>query len=81
MQLDKITHIVTGAAIVALIWPVHPLSSVTACLLAAVGKEVYDAFHRDTHTPDGLDALATVVGGAGAALWLLAAPVVAGAPS
>lgn len=34
-----------------------------ACLLA-VGKEIYDYQHRDTHSPSLRDALVTVLGGA-----------------
>ena len=29
----------------------------------AVGKEIYDWFHRDRHTPDLWDAVATMAGG------------------
>jgi hypothetical protein len=34
-----------------------------AIVVAAVGKEVYDWFHRDRHTPDVWDAVVTVIGG------------------
>lgn len=29
----------------------------------AFGKEVYDYLHRDKHTPELMDALATIAGG------------------
>jgi hypothetical protein len=34
-----------------------------AVLVVAFGKEVYDYYHRQAHTPDGADAIATIVGG------------------
>ena len=54
---DKIAHFVVGA-IVALC-PIYPMLAV---LVVAFGKEIYDYYHPN-HTCDGLDAIATIVGG------------------
>lgn len=55
---DKIVHMGFGA--IAALSPWYPILAV---LVVAFGKEVYDYYHRDKHTPDGLDAIATIVGG------------------
>ena len=55
---DKAWHFVFGA--VAALSPLYPL---VAILLVAIGKEVYDFFHKDKHTCDAMDAIATIVGG------------------
>jgi hypothetical protein len=36
--------------------------AMAVALAAAIGKEIYDARHRDTHTPDPLDAAFTMAG-------------------
>ena len=57
-NLDKAEHFLIGA-IVALC-PIYPMLAV---LIVAWGKELYDYFHKDKHTCDALDAIATIVGG------------------
>ena len=57
-NLDKAQHFFVGA-IVALC-PIYPM---VAVLIVAWGKELYDYFHKDKHTCDALDAIATIVGG------------------
>lgn len=37
--------------------------SLAPALVVAVGKELYDRQHRDSHTPEFRDALATILGG------------------
>lgn len=37
--------------------------SALALVAVAIAKEVYDYFNRDVHTPDVMDAVATVLGG------------------
>ena len=32
-------------------------------VVGAIGKEIYDYFHQDKHTPDVWDAVATTLGG------------------
>lgn len=78
MELDKKAHVLAGIAAVALLWPVSPVAAGVGCVLIAVGKEIYDARHRATHTPDVWDAVATGAGGAVAALWLAVLPVLKG---
>lgn len=55
---DKLFHLGFGA--VAALSPWYPM---VAVLVVAFGKEVYDYYHRQAHTPDGADAIATIVGG------------------
>ena len=55
---DKIVHMGFGA--IAALSPWYPMLAV---LVVAFGKEVYDYYHRDKHTSDGADAVATIVGG------------------
>ncbi|HRH28258.1 MAG TPA: hypothetical protein PKV17_05695 [Aquabacterium sp.] len=73
MQLDKITHIFAGAAIAAALLPWGVIPALLAVVVAAVGKEVWDA--QGHGTPDRIDALVTVIGGVLMLGWLLyAAP-------
>lgn len=55
---DKVVHMGFGA--IAALSPIYPMAAILA---VAFGKEVYDYFHQDKHTCDGLDAVATIVGG------------------
>lgn len=68
MQLDKITHALAGAAIAAALLPWGVMPSLLAVLVAAVGKELWDAHGHGT--PDRIDALVTVAGGALMTGWL-----------
>jgi len=62
-EQDKLYHFI-GGAITTLV--VGALSFIWLGLLAgifvAVGKEVYDYFHPEGHTVDGMDFIATMVG-------------------
>lgn len=68
MQLDKITHALAGAAIAAALLPLGVTPALLAVIVAAVGKELWDA--QGHGTPDHIDALATVAGGVLMASWL-----------
>ena len=68
MQLDKITHTLAGAVIAAALLPWGVIPAMLAVIVAAVGKELWDA--QGHGTPDHIDALATVVGGAAMLVWL-----------
>lgn len=77
---DKANHAVYGAVIFAVTYAAAALMRLpalqVACgmvVLLAVAKEVYDRANSTFHTPDPLDALATIGGGA-----LCAIPVVIG---
>ena len=54
---DKIAHMAFGA--IAALSPWYPMLAV---LFVAFGKEIYD-YYNSKHTCDGLDAIATIVGG------------------
>ena len=68
IALDKITHTLAGAAIAAALLPWGVIPALLAVVVAAVGKEVWDAHGHGT--PDHIDALATVIGGVIMASWL-----------
>jgi len=73
IQLDKIAHTLAGAAIAAALMPWGIIPAVLTVIVAAVGKELWDA--QGNGTPDHIDALATAAGGAAMLGWLLyAAP-------
>ena len=67
--LDKITHTLAGSAIAAAFMPWGVIPALLAAIVAAVGKEVWDA--QGNGTPDRIDALATVAGGCAMLGWLL----------
>ena len=60
---DKLAHFAVGVLIYAAAHFVSPIIGLAAVAVAAVGKEIYDWFHRDKHTPDVWDAVATMLGG------------------
>ena len=68
MQLDKITHALAGAAIAAALLPLGVTPALLAIVIAAAGKELWDA--QGHGTPNVYDALATVIGGVLMASWL-----------
>lgn len=70
MKIDKLLHLLAGLALVAMAWPLGKDVSLTLCVVVALAKEFYDYLHPDAHTADGLDALATVVGGLLSGAWL-----------
>lgn len=73
LPLDKITHALAGAAIAAALLPWGVIPALLAVVVAAVGKELWDA--QGHGTPDRIDALVTVAGGEAMLGWLLyAAP-------
>jgi hypothetical protein len=61
---DKLLHFAVGAAITALVVIVTGSLALAgvAVLLAGSGREVYDAYHPDTHTADIWDVVATCAG-------------------
>jgi len=63
IPIDKQAHFLAGAAIAstATLYS-NPLVGICLCILAAVGKELYDATGRGT--PDVWDAVVTILGGA-----------------
>ena len=67
---DKLIHFLGGLALYAMALPFGLPVACAVLLLAAIGKEVYDYCHRDAHTPEIMDAVATLAGGAVYAAWL-----------
>lgn len=63
LPLDKAYHVIAGVLIYAAAHFVSPVVGLIAVAVAAVGKEGYDYRHRDKHTPDLWDAVATIFGG------------------
>lgn len=60
---DKALHILVGVLVYAVAHFVSPVVGMAAVVVAAVGKEIYDKQHKDKHTPDVWDAIATIGGG------------------
>lgn len=65
---DKITHTLAGAAIAAALLPWGVIPALLAVIVAAAGKELWDAQGRGT--PDRIDSLVTVIGGVLMLGWL-----------
>ena len=65
---DKTPHPLGGAAIAAALMPWGVIPALLAVLVAAVGKELWDA--QGHGTPDHIDALVTVIGGVIMVSWL-----------
>ena len=61
---DKQLHFVSGVLLTAILLPLGVVYALAVVAGIAVAKEIYDYLHRDVHTPDIFDALATVCGGA-----------------
>jgi MFS superfamily sulfate permease-like transporter len=59
---DKLMHMAVGAAIflVSIVTGLGGAVGLALAIVAGVGKELYDTQHRDVHTPDLWDALATI---------------------
>lgn len=73
LPLDKITHFLIGAVILAALAPWGVAQSLLIVFLLANAKEVLDSFVHGTF--DFKDMLITVIGGAVMAAWLeFAAP-------
>jgi hypothetical protein len=60
---DKQMHFIGGLVIAALITPFIGVHSILVVAVVALLKEIYDHLHKDIHTPDFWDWVATVIGG------------------
>lgn len=61
---DKQMHTISGAILGLMLYPVIGIDlGLQTIIVIALGKEVYDYYNRDIHTPDIWDAVATVIGG------------------
>jgi hypothetical protein len=60
---DKQMHFICGLVIAALLTPFIGAYSILVVAIIALLKEIYDYLHKDIHTPDFWDWVATVLGG------------------
>jgi hypothetical protein len=60
---DKQMHFIGGLVIAALFTPFIGAYSIVVVAIIALLKEIYDYLHKDIHTPDFWDWVATVLGG------------------
>jgi hypothetical protein len=60
---DKQMHFICGLVIAALLTPFIGAYSILVVAVIAALKEIYDYLHKDIHTPDFWDWVATVIGG------------------
>jgi hypothetical protein len=60
---DKQAHALSGFIIAAVLTPFIGAYSVLVVAVIALAKEIYDYIHKDIHTPDFMDWVATVLGG------------------
>ena len=60
---DKQMHAIGGLVIAALLTPFIGAYSIVVVAIVALLKEIYDYLHKDIHTPDFWDWVATVLGG------------------
>ena len=60
---DKQMHFICGLVIAALLTPFIGAYSIVVVAIIALLKEIYDYLHKDIHTPDLWDWVATVLGG------------------
>jgi hypothetical protein len=56
-------HFLSGFIIAAVLTPFIGAYSILVVAVIALLKEIYDYLHKDIHTPDFLDWVATVLGG------------------
>ena len=63
VPVDKFMHFVCGLVIAALFTPFIGAYSIVVVAIVALLKEIYDYLHKDIHTPDFMDWVATVLGG------------------
>ncbi len=60
---DKQMHFIGGLVIAALLTPFIGAYSIVVVAVIALLKEIYDYLHKEIHTPDFWDWVATVLGG------------------
>lgn len=60
---DKQGHFIIGLLAYMLFHFISIGVGLIVVAVLAIGKEIHDWFHRDRHTPDLWDAVATILGG------------------
>ena len=63
IPVDKQQHLLSGAILGILFASVFGWISILVVAIIACLKEIYDYLHKDIHTPDFLDWVATTLGG------------------
>jgi hypothetical protein len=64
IPIDKQLHFFVGGTIMGFCAAAFGIGiGIGAVVLIAAGKEIYDYMHRDVHTPDIWDFIATLLGG------------------
>jgi hypothetical protein len=64
LPADKVLHFAAGVVLFAVALPfIGATYALAFAVIAGFAKELYDALHKDKHTPDIWDALATAAGG------------------
>jgi len=58
---DKKDHALFGLLTYSFIALYSANIAISVVMVQAIGKEVYDAYHKDIHTADRYDALATFI--------------------
>jgi hypothetical protein len=74
IKRDKILHLSAGLAISFIVTISTGSTDYgnSSALIAGIGKEIYDYFHPEKHTAEGLDIAFTALGGViGSALALI----------
>jgi len=59
--MDKLLHLIVGMALAANPFE-KPEHAFMVAVAVSVAKEIYDSKHRNKHTPDPRDALASIGG-------------------
>lgn len=68
---DKCLHFIGGVLLFAVFHLVSVPVGLAVVTVAAIGKEIYDWFNKDKHTPDLMDAVWTIAGGVvGLLCWI-----------
>jgi len=65
IKSDKLLHFIGGMLIQLIssrITP-NPIWALLIVIVIGIGKEIYDNQHKECHTPEILDAIATIAGG------------------
>ena len=60
---DKQGHFIAGVLAYSMMHFASPIIGLAVVIAMAIGKEIYDWYHRENHTPEAWDAVATILGG------------------
>lgn len=63
IPLDKQDHFLGGAFIASALSQISPVLGFAIACTAGIAKEIWDYCHKDKHTPDLMDFVATIIGG------------------